>query len=162
MLVIVHDRNPDILQGILHLKTFRGGDILEIDAAEDRCDIPHLVDKIRLITFKTDREGIDPGKFLEQDRLSLHHRYRRITPDIAEPEHGGTVRDDRDGVGFQRIFIGQILVLRDLPADFRNARGVGNREIVFCFQGDLGPDAEFSLVLRMHGKRFLVDLVTCR
>ena len=42
------------------------------------------------------------GELLEQHRLALHHRHRRLGADVAEAEHGAAVGDDGDGVLLDR------------------------------------------------------------
>ena len=43
-----------------------------------------------------------PRELLEQHRLALHHGQRCLRADVAEPEHGGSVGDDRDRVALDR------------------------------------------------------------
>ena len=62
--------------------------------------------------LEADGEGVDAGELLEQHRLALHHRHRRLGTDVAEPEHGGTVGDYRDRVLFDREVVGLVVVPR--------------------------------------------------
>ena len=50
-----------------------------------------------------DVEHVDAGEFLEEDGLALHHRLAGERADIAEPEHGGAVGDDRDQVAARGV-----------------------------------------------------------
>ena len=51
---------------------------------------------------QADRPRVDAAELLEQHRLALHHGHRRLRADVAEPEHGGAVADDRDRVVLDR------------------------------------------------------------
>ena len=56
---------------------------------------------------EADREGVDAGEVLEQERLALHHRQGAGRADVAEPEHRGAVGDDGDGVLLDGELVGQ-------------------------------------------------------
>jgi hypothetical protein len=47
---------------------------------------------------EADREGVDAGELLEQQRLALHDRHGGLGADVAEAEHRGAVGDDGHGV----------------------------------------------------------------
>jgi hypothetical protein len=47
--------------------------------------------------------NVDARKFLEQAALPRHHRLAGERPDIAEPEHGRAVGDDRDQIGAPQL-----------------------------------------------------------
>jgi len=68
----------------LPLQSISCSDVLEIDAAKYRGNIPHLVGKIGIIIFKADRECIDTGKLLEEDGLPLHDRYGCVATEFAQ------------------------------------------------------------------------------
>ena len=104
MLVVVEHGNVQRLsQPALDLEAARRGDVLEVDAAEagrqrdDRAD-----DLVDILRRQADRKGVDASELLEQHRLPLHDRERRLGPDVAEPEHGGPIGDDRDRVLLDR------------------------------------------------------------
>ena len=86
------------------------------------------------LRVEADREGVDRGELLEQHRLALHHRHRRLGADVAEPEHRRAVGDDRDRVALDREVEGLLAVLGDLHADPRDAGRVGHREVVARLQ----------------------------
>ena len=118
VLVVVEDRDVErLLQPPLDLEAARRRDVLEVDAAErrrDALDDPHdLVDVGRV---QAQREGVDAGELLEQHRLALHHRHRRLRADVAEPEHGGAVGDDRDRVALDRQRPRGLRVVVDAPS----------------------------------------------
>ena len=98
MLVIVEHRNVEQLgEAALDLEAPRRGDVLEVDAAEDRRDVDHgLDDLIDVLGGEADRKRVHVAELLEQHRLAFHHWYRGFGPDVAETEHGTAVADNRD------------------------------------------------------------------
>ena len=101
VLVVVEDRDVQrLLQPALDLEAARRGDVLEVDAAERRRDLLHeLDDLVDVGGVDADRERVDAAQLLEQHRLALHHGHRGFGADVAQPEHGGAVGDDRDACG---------------------------------------------------------------
>src|SRR5690606_22411658 len=74
-------------------------DVLEVDGAKGGFQRAHDLGQLDRVGFvDLDVETIDVGKFLEQDRLALHHRLRGEGADIAKPQHGGAVRDHGDQI----------------------------------------------------------------
>src|ERR1700722_17779057 len=74
-------------------------DVLEVDTAEDRRDVDHRRDDlVDILGRETQWERIDVAELLEEHGFSFHHRDRRLGSDVAEPEHGTAVGDDRDRV----------------------------------------------------------------
>ena len=53
-----------------------------------------------------------------------------LRADVAQAEHGGAVRDDRDRVALDRVLEGLVAVVVDRHADARDARGVRHRQVV--------------------------------
>ncbi len=99
--------SSSVLQALLDLEAARRRDVLEVDPAERRRDqLDRAHDLIGVRRVEADREGVDVGELLEQAALALHHRHRRERPDVAEPEHGGAVGDDRDRVALDRVLEG--------------------------------------------------------
>ena len=104
-------------QPLLDLEAGRRGDVLEVDAAEGRGDAHDGLDDLlgARSTFEADREGVDAGELLEQQRLALHDRHGGLGADVAEAEHRGAVGDDGDGVLLDRELVG----LRSGPRRWR-------------------------------------------
>ncbi len=180
VLVVVEDRDVEpLLKPALDLEAARGGDVLEVDAAEagrdggDRGD-----DLVHVGRGEADRPGVDTAELLEQHRLALHHRHRRLGADVAEPEHRGAVADDRDRVLLDREVPDLADVLGDRGADPRDAGRVSHREVVAGperhLRGHLDLAAEMQQerpvgdVLdldarqRVHGGDDLLDVVGAR
>ena len=104
VLVVVEHRDVEQLaQPRLDLEAARRRDVLEVDAGEHRRDHLHGAhDLVDVLGVEAERPGVDAGEPLEQRRLALHHRQRGLRPDVAEPEHGRAVGDDRDRVALDR------------------------------------------------------------
>ena len=97
VLVVVEDGDVErLLQPVLDLEAARGGDVLEVDAAEGRRhQLDRLDDLVGVLGVEADREGVDAGELFEEHALALHHRHRRLRADVAEPEHGAAVETPR-------------------------------------------------------------------
>ena len=93
VLVVVHHGDVELcFQAAFYFKTFRGFDVLEVNAAEGRRDGFHGGDKLLRIFFvHLDVEGIDAGIYLEKQALAFHHGLAAHRADVAEAEHGGAV-----------------------------------------------------------------------
>ncbi len=157
VLVVVEHRDVEcLLEPALDLEAAWGRDVLEVDAAERRRDGgANRDDLVDVLGRQAEREGVDSTELLEQDRLPLHHRHRRLRADVAEPEHRGAVRDDRDGVPLDREVPGRLAILGDRGADPGDARGVGHREVVARLERHLR--GHLDLAAEMHQERAIGD-----
>ena len=80
-----------------------GGDILQVNAAKSRCHgFDARNDLFRILGIQADREGVYTCKLFEEHRFSFHHRHGRIRADIAQTEHGASIRDDGHRISFDR------------------------------------------------------------
>ena len=87
----------------LHLEAARRRDVLQVDPGEPGRDRPHHRDDlVDVLGVQAQRPGVDAGEPLEQRRLALHHRQRRLRTDVAQPQHGRAVGDHRDAVALDR------------------------------------------------------------
>ena len=74
------------LQPVLDLEAARRRDVLEVDAAEAGRDaLDGLDDLVGVLGVQADREGVDAGELLEEHRLALHDRHRRLGPMSPSP-----------------------------------------------------------------------------
>ena len=145
VLVVVEDRDVQrVLQPLLQLEAARRGDVFEVDAAEARGE-PHdrLEQLVDIRAVQADRHRVDIGKVLEQQRLALHDRHRAERADVTEAEDGGAVTHDRHGVGAPGVDVGELRVVGDRGADPRDARRVGQRQVIAVSQRR--GDAELDL-----------------
>ncbi len=90
-------------------------------------------------------------ELLEEHRLALHHRHRRLGADVAEAEDGGAVGDHRDGVRLDREVEGLGLVLGDVLADAGHAGRVRHREVVAGLQRVLVVLLDLALLVHLEG-----------
>src|SRR5690606_7635659 len=153
VLVVVEDGDVQLLaQTVLDLEAARGGDVLEVDAGEDRGDRLDVGDDVLdRVGVQADRERIDPGEALEQRRLALHDGHRGERPQIAEAQDRGAVGDDRDGVALDGQAAGVLGVLRDRLDHAGHARGVDHREVVAVADRELRLDGELASQVREEG-----------
>ena len=85
MLIVMKNRYPHGgAQSFLDLETFRRLDIFQVNSPERGLERLHDRTKmIHLSGIQLDVEDVKRGKFLEEDRLSLHHRFGCERPDIS-------------------------------------------------------------------------------
>ena len=150
MLVVVENGYVHTLaQFAFDDETFRRLDVLEVDGAEGgfqrRDDLHHLAG-IGLVDL--DVEGVDAREFLEQDRLSLHHRLGGQGADGPEPEDGGAVGDHAHHVAPRREVHRFARVADDGPTGGRHARRIGERQVPLVGQRLGGHHLEFSRLRR--------------
>ena len=126
VLVVVEDGDVELgAQPLLDLEAARRRDVLEVDAAEAGRDRLHdRDDLVGVLRVEAERPGVDAAELLEQQRLALHHRHRRLRADVAEAEHGGAVGDDRDGVLLDRQVPGRVAVVVRSPCRCGRRPGV--------------------------------------
>ena len=74
-------------------------------------------------------EDVDVGELLEEAGLALHHRLAGERADVAQPQHGRAVGDDRDEVAARRVLPGHLGVGGDLEARLGDAGRVRERQI---------------------------------
>ena len=141
MLVVVHDRNIHAIdERALDFEAFGRLDVFEVDAAEGRLQGGDDLDEFLRIAFVDfDIEDVDAGELLKQVRLTLHHRLSRQRADIAEPQNGRPVGDDRDQVAARGDFGDGFGIGRNQPTGRRDAWRIGEREVVLICEG-LGDD----------------------
>jgi hypothetical protein len=153
VLVVVEDRDVEqVAQPLLDLEAARRGDVLEVDAGEDRGDeLDRPDDLVGVLGVEADREGVDAGEPLEERGLALHHGERREGPEVAQPEHGRPVGDDGDGVALDGEPTGVVGRLRDRLAHPRDAGRVDEAEVVAVADRDLGHDLQLAAEVDQEG-----------
>ena len=158
VLVVVEDGDVEgLAQPRLDLEAARGGDVLEVDAGEARGDgLDDLDDRVGVLGVQADRPGVDAGEPLEEGRLALHDRQRGLRADVAQAQHGGAVRHDRDGVALDGEAAGVLGVLGDRHADPGHARRVDHGQVVTVADGVLGR--HLDLAAEVHEERPVGDL----
>ena len=147
MLVIMEHRNVQrFFQPFFNLKAAGRADVFQIDAAEAGSDPGDgLDDFLRILGVQADGNRVHSGKFLEQDGLSLHDRHGGVGTDVAEAENRRPVGYHSDGVGLHRVGVGSLFVLCDYLAGLRNARRIGQSQVLSGFYRNLGNGFQFSV-----------------
>jgi hypothetical protein len=153
VLVVVEHRDVQpILQPLLDLEAARRRDVLEVDAAEGRCDPADGVDDVvGGPRVEADGEPVDPGEVLEQQRLALHDRHGGLGADVAEAEDRGAVGDDGDGVLLDREVVDALGPRSDGPAHTCHARRVGHGEVVAVRDRHAGQHLDLAAVVHEEG-----------
>ena len=131
VLVVVHDRDVHALaKGLLDDEAFRGGDVLEVDAAEARLHQSDRLDElVGILGIELDVDRIDVGEALEEDRLALHHRLGGERAEIAEAEDGGAVGDHGDEIALGGIIVGEVGIFGDGADRHGDAGRVSEAEV---------------------------------
>ncbi len=153
VLVVVEDGDVEALtQPPLDLEAARRRDVLEVDPAErGRDHLNGADDLVRVLRVEADRERVDAGELLEQDGLALHHRHRPARPDVAEPEDGGAVAHDRDGVALDRQVPDLLRVVGDRPRYAGDTGGVRHRQVLARLDRDARPHLELPAEMEQEG-----------
>ena len=134
VLIVVEYRNvADLLESALDLKAARSRDVLQIDAAERAGDeLDGADDLVHILGGHAERERVHVSERLEQRALALHNRHAGNRTDIAQTEHRGAVRDDRNQIVAARIGVAERRIVLDLEARLGNTRRVRDRQIVLA------------------------------
>src|SRR5262249_31669109 len=146
VLIIVKDRNPEIEQPCFDVETAWRGDVLQVDAAEDRRDQANGAnDVFDVLTGQADGEGVHAGELLEQNGLPFHDRNRGRGAEIADPEDGRAVGNDGNGVVLEREVEDSLRIAMDLVTNGRDAGCVGETQIPSTLQLHLTADGQFPV-----------------
>ena len=160
VLVVVEHGDVELLaQARLDVEALRRLDILEVDAAERRRhELDRAHDLIDVLRIEADGHGIDAREALEEDRLAFHDGQAGARADVAEAEHRRAVRHDGDHVALRRIVVDLLRVLLDLEARLRDARRVGERQVLCRGKRHLALNFIFSLMGLMEAQRALLNV----
>ena len=92
-----------------------------------------MVRTISSTSLEATQSGTRPRqRTLEQRALALHDRHAGNRTDIAQTEHRGAVRDDRNQIVAARIGVAERRIVLDLEARLGNTRRVRDRQIVLA------------------------------
>ena len=100
--------------------------------------LDRLDDLVGVLGVEADRERIDAGELLEEQRLALHDRHGGFGADVAQAQDGGAVGDDGDGVLLDRVLVRHGRLVVDRHADPSDAGGVRHRQVVASPTGHSG------------------------
>ncbi len=162
VLVVVKDRDVELrLEVFLDVEASRGRDVLQVDAPEGGGDQSHrLDDHIGVFGVHADGESVDAGEALEEDAFPLHHGQRRVGADVAEAQNGGAVGDDGHHVALAGNVIYGIGIPLDLPAGFRHAGRVDQRQVLHGLHGNPAFNGELATVFPVKLKGFPEKVIT--
>ena len=149
----MEDGDVELLaQAALDVKALRCLDVLEVDAAKRRRheldSADNLVDVLRV---EADGDGVNASKALEQDGLALHDRQAGASADVAETEDGTAIRHDGNCVALVGVVVDFIVVLLDLEAWSRDARRIGQRQVLGLLEGDFAVHLDLAVVFLVQG-----------
>ena len=124
MLVVVKNGNAKCLaERLLDVEALGRLDVLEIDAANGGLEeLAEPDDVVGVLGADLEVEDVDVGKLLEEVRLAFHDRLAGQRTDVAEAEHGGSVRHDGDEVALGRVLIDVVGVVFDRETGLSDAR----------------------------------------
>ena len=158
MLVVMEHRDVHpLLQRLFDQEAFGGGDVFEVDPAEARTEqFDRFDEPLRVRGVDLDVDRIDVGEALEQHRLAFHHRLRRQRAEIAEPENGGAVGDDRDEIALGGQVIGLGRILGDFLDRDGDAGRISEAEVALGRHRLRGDDLDLARpAARMEFQRFV-------
>ncbi len=130
LVVVKHRDIQQLAQPLLDHEALGRLDVLEIDAAKGRVQEAHAIDElvdVAGVDLEIDR--IDIGKALEQRAFALHDRLCRERAEVAEAEHRGAVRNDRDEIALRGVVEGGTRLAMDVQAGEGHPRRIGERQI---------------------------------
>ncbi len=124
VLVVVEHRDvhpsPQVLFDVEAIGSL---DVLQIDATETRLKRCNDLDEfLRVGLVHLDVDAVDPGEFLEENRLAFHDWLACQRPDIAQTEYCGAVGNDRHKIALGRIGVGLLRISGDFLAWRRNSQ----------------------------------------
>jgi hypothetical protein len=88
---------------------------------------------------------------LEQQRLALHHRQRRLGTDVAQAEHRGAVGDDGHRVLLDRQVVDPGRVVGDRATHPGHTGRVGHRQVVAVVDRHAGQHLDLAAVVHEVG-----------
>ena len=145
------------LRRVLDREAGRRRDVLEVDAAVGRREGPADGDEL-LGVLGLDAHGVavDVAEALEEHRLALHDRHAGRSADVAQPEHGGAVGDDRDHVALEGQVLRPLGVGCDRPGNRRDARAAELVEVRLG-QSPGGRELDLASLVKAEGPVPVVD-----
>ncbi len=159
VLVVVEDGDVEqLLELLLDDEAVRGLDVLQVDAAEAGAQVAHAIDDgIDVGRIDEDIDGVDVGEALEERALAFHDGLGRLRAEVAEPEDGRAVGDDRHQVALVGVVVGKLPIGGDGQHRHRHPRRVRQREVALGGQRLGRRDLELAgLALAVELQRFLI------
>ena len=118
------------LETLFNVKTFRGFDIFEVDASEGRLEqLDRLDHLVRVFRIQLDVKNVNIGESFEQNGLAFHDGLCGQRADVAQPQYGCAIGDDRYEVSLCGIVEYLSGITMDLPAGLGDSGRVRHRKI---------------------------------
>ena len=156
MLVIVKHRDiAFLLEFFFYLKAARRADIFKIDSAKASGQQRHSIDNlVGILAANTERECVYPTERFKKHAFAFHNGHSCLRANIPQAENCRAVRYYRNKIVTAGIFVRKRSILFNLKARRRNARRIGNRQVLFIFKRYSARHFYFTLPFFMHFERF--------
>ena len=159
VLIVMENGDAEILQRFFDDETARCRNVFEVNASKNRSDSANgFDDLLSVLRIEANWKRVDVGKLFHQQSFAFHHRNRPQRPDVAQTKHRRTVADDSNRISFDRQVAGKGRVFRDQLTRTSNTWSVGERQIVFGFDGDFADQRNFAAKLPMNQNAAFVNI----
>ena len=146
MLVVVHDRNVEILlQTFLNGKALGRFDVFKVDSSERRSYLFNgFAELVGVFLVHFYIENVDASIYFKEESLSFHDGFAAHGTNVAKAQNGRSVADDGHEVALVGVFIDVIRVLLYFKTRISHTRRVGQRQVGLCAVGLGGGDFDFA------------------
>jgi len=133
-LIVVEHRNiQDLLELLLDVETFRGFDVLQVDAAKRRCQrFDDGDDLLGVVRVDLDIEDVNVCETLEQHSLPFHNRLGCQRSPVSQSQDRGAVAHHSNQVSLRRIAVRQRRITVYLLDRNGHPRRVGKGKVTLC------------------------------
>ena len=131
MLVVVHHRDVEsLLQTLFYIETLWRLDVLKVNAAECGSNLLNCLAELHgVFLINLNIEDVDAAVYLEKQAFTLHNGLTTHGTNIAQSQHGSTVRDNCNKITLVRIFVGIIGILLNLQTGISHTWRISQREV---------------------------------
>ena len=114
--------------------------------------LDRLDDLVGVLGVEADREGVDVGELLEQHRLALHHRHRRLGADVAQARAPRVPSETTATVFALIVYLNAFWRFSAIAgADARDAGRVGHREVVARLERHVQAGVDLAAAVELEG-----------
>ncbi len=142
VLVIVENRDlHGLFEGFFYIEAFGGFYILEIDPAEGRLEeLAGADDLVGVPAGHFQIEDVYVGEPFEKNSFSFHDGFSGRGADIAQPQNGGSVGNDRYQVSLGGVFVDIFRMGLYFKAGVGYPGGVGQAQVFLRKAGFCGDN----------------------
>ena len=146
MLIIVKDRNIQVLLKFsFNLKAAGSADIFQVKSAKSRGKFSdNIYNLIGILGIQAKRHCVHRAKRLEQNTFTFHYWQAGFRSDITQSEHGGTISDHSNIIGFNGVLINQVFILVNASAWFSHTGRITDRQIILGIERYLADYFHFA------------------